>query len=88
MARLYAQFGAVVFLAVGLGGLLTGDGGSVVHHHPQGNFGPMALHLTYVRDVFDLVIGGVLCIRRLSSPTRGSPTRSSSPLASSCCSSP
>ena len=60
MARLYAQFGAVVFLAVGLGGLLTGDAGNVVHHHPQGNFGPMALHLTYVRDVLDLVIGAAL----------------------------
>jgi hypothetical protein len=60
MARLYAQFGAVLFLAVGLGGLLTGDAGTLVHHQPQGNFGPMALHLTYVRDVLDLVIGGVL----------------------------
>ena len=60
MARLYAQFGAVVFLAVGLGGLLTGDAGTVVHHQPQGNFGPMALHLTYVRDVLDLVVAATL----------------------------
>ena len=60
MARLYAQFGAVVFLAVGLGGLLTGDAGSLVHHQPQGNVGPMDLHLTYVRDAVDLVIGVVL----------------------------
>ena len=60
MARLYAQFGAVVFLAVGLGGLLTGDAGTVLHHQPQGNVGPMALHLTYVRDVLDLVIGAAL----------------------------
>ena len=60
MARLYAQFGAVVFLAVGLGGLLTGDAGSVVHHQPQGNFGPIALHLTYVRDVLDLVVAAAL----------------------------
>jgi hypothetical protein len=60
MARLYAQFGAVVFLAVGVGGLLTGDAGTVVHHQPQGNVGPMALHLTYVRDVLDLVIGAAL----------------------------
>jgi hypothetical protein len=62
MARLYAQFGAVVFLAIGLGGLLTGDAGTLAHHQPQGNVGPMALHLTYVRDVLDLVIGGVLAI--------------------------
>jgi hypothetical protein len=60
MARLYTQFGAVVFLAVGLGGLLTGDAGTLIHHQPQGNVGPMALHLTYVRDVLDLVIGAVL----------------------------
>jgi hypothetical protein len=60
MARLYAQFGAGVFLAVGLGGLLTGDAGTLLHHHPEGNVGPMALHLTYVRDVLDLVIAGVL----------------------------
>jgi hypothetical protein len=60
MARIYAQFGAVVFLAVGLGGLLTGDAGTLVHHQPQGNVGPMALHLSYVRDVLDLVIGAAL----------------------------
>jgi len=60
MARLYAQFGAVVFLAVGIGGLFTGDAGTLIHHQPQGNFGPMALHLTYVRDVLDLLIGAAL----------------------------
>jgi hypothetical protein len=60
MARLYAQFGAVVFLVVGLGGLLTGDAGTLLHHQPEGNVGPMALHLTYARDVLDLVIGTVL----------------------------
>jgi hypothetical protein len=60
MARLYAHFGAVVFLVVGIGGLLTGDAGTLVHHHPEGNLGPVALHLTYVRDVLDLVIGAVL----------------------------
>ena len=40
MARLYAQFGAVVFLVFGVGGLLTGDAGTLVHHLPQGNVGP------------------------------------------------
>jgi hypothetical protein len=60
MARLYAQFGAVLFLVVGFGGLFTGDAGTLVHHLPGGNFGPMTLHLTYVRDVLDLLIGGVL----------------------------
>src|SRR5580692_7395736 len=57
MARLYAQFGAVLFLVVGFGGLFTGDAGTLVHHLPGGNLGPMTLHLTYVMD---LVIGGAL----------------------------
>lgn len=60
MARLYAQFAAVVFLAFGLGGLLTGDAGTLVHHHPAGNLGPMTLHLTYARDILNLVVAVVL----------------------------
>jgi hypothetical protein len=60
MARLYAQFGAVLFLVFGIGGLLTGDAGTLIHHHPEGNLGPVALHLTYVRDVFNLVVGAAL----------------------------
>ena len=70
MARLYAQFGAVVFLAVGLGGLLTGDAGTLVQHQPGGNVGPMVLHLTYVRDILDLVIGGVLAFAGFQAATR------------------
>jgi hypothetical protein len=70
MARLYAQFGAVVFLAVGLGGLFTGDAGTLVHHQPQGNVGPMMLHLTYVRDLLDIVIGGVLVYAGSRAPER------------------
>ena len=70
MARLYAQFGAVVFLTVGLGGLLTGDAGTLLHHQPEGNLGPMALHLTYVRDVLDLVIAGVLAFAGFRVPER------------------
>ena len=60
MARLYAQFAAVVFLAFGLGGLLTGDAGTLVHHHPAGNLGPVTLHLTYARDILNLVFAVVL----------------------------
>jgi hypothetical protein len=70
MARLYAQFGAVVLLAVGLGGLLTGDAGTVVHHQPQGNFGPMALHLTYVRDILDVILGAALAFAGFRSRER------------------
>jgi hypothetical protein len=60
MARLYAQFGAVVFLVVGLGGFLTGDAGTLVNQLPQGNLGNVILHLTYTRDVLNLVIACVL----------------------------
>ncbi len=60
MARLFAQFGAVVFLVVGVGGFLTGDAGTLVHNLPQGNLGHVVLHLTYTRDVLNLVIAGVL----------------------------
>jgi hypothetical protein len=60
MARLYAQFGAVVFLAFGIGGLLTGDAATLVHHHPSGNLDGVALHLTYVRDVLNLVVAAAL----------------------------
>jgi len=70
MARLYAQFGAGVFLAVGLGGVLTGDAGTLLHHQPEGNVGPMALHLTYVRDVLDLVIAGILGFAGFRAPER------------------
>jgi hypothetical protein len=60
MARLYAQFGAVVFLIFGVGGLLTGDAGTLLHHLPEGNVGNVTLHLTYTRDILNLVIAGVL----------------------------
>ena len=60
MARLYAQFAAVVFLAFALGGLLTGDAGTLIHHHPAGNLGPVTLHLTYARDILNLVLAAVL----------------------------
>jgi hypothetical protein len=60
MARLYAQFGAVVFLVFGVGGLLTGDAGTLVHQLPQGNLGHVVLHLTYTRDILNLVIAGAL----------------------------
>ncbi len=70
MARLYAQFAAVVFVVVGVGGLLTGDAGTLLHHHPEGNLGPVALHLTYVRDVLDLVIGAALAFAGFRSGDR------------------
>jgi hypothetical protein len=60
MARLYAQFGAAVFLVFGVGGFLTGDAGTIVHQLPQGNLGHVVLHLTYTRDILNLVVAAVL----------------------------
>jgi len=58
MARIYAQFAALVFLIVGAGGFLTGDAGHIVDHHASGNFDGVALHLTYLRNVLDLALAG------------------------------
>lgn len=58
MARRYAQLAAIVFIALGLGGVLTGDAGRTAHGQPGGNVEGLTLHLTYLRDVIDLVIGG------------------------------
>jgi hypothetical protein len=59
MARAYAQLAAIVFLAVGAGGFLTGDASHVVNGQASGNFDGVALHLTYARDVIDLLLAGV-----------------------------
>jgi hypothetical protein len=59
MDRSYAQLAAIVFAIVGIGGFFTGDAGHVVHGHANGNFDGVALHLTYGRDILDLVVAGV-----------------------------
>jgi hypothetical protein len=59
MARSYAQFAAIVFLAVGTGGFLTGDASHVAQGQASGNFDGVALHLTYARDVIDLLLAGL-----------------------------
>jgi hypothetical protein len=59
MARLYAQFAALVFLIVGAGGLLVGDASHVSHGSAGGNFDGVALHLTYARDALDVVLAAV-----------------------------
>ncbi|MBV8445538.1 MAG: hypothetical protein JOZ92_06445 [Candidatus Dormibacteraeota bacterium] len=58
MARTYAQFAALVFLVVGAGGFLVGDS-HVVNGAATGNFGSVSLHLTYTRDVLDLLLAAV-----------------------------
>ena len=58
MARTYAQLAAIVFLIAGAGGLLTGDASHVVHGRATGNFDGVALHLTYGRDVLNLLLAG------------------------------
>jgi hypothetical protein len=59
MARTYAQVAAVVFAIVGIGGFITGDAARVAHGSAGGNFDGVALHLTYARNVIDLVFAGV-----------------------------
>lgn len=56
MARLYAQVCTVAFLILGIGGWFVGDAGHLVAHRAQGNVDGMVLHLTYARDVLDLVL--------------------------------
>ena len=56
MARFYAQICTVAFLVVGIGGFLVGDASHVVHGQAQGNVDGMEVHLTYARDVLDLVL--------------------------------
>ena len=58
MARLYAQLFTVVFLVVGLGGLVLGDAG----HTGGGNLGALTLHLTWARDILDIAIGVLLAL--------------------------
>jgi hypothetical protein len=59
---MYAQLFSVVFLFVGLGGLLLGDAGHISGGHAGGNLGGLTLHLTWARDILDLVLAGVLAI--------------------------
>ena len=59
MARSYAPLAAVVFAVIGVGGFLTGDASHVVNGQASGNFDGVALHLTYARDVIDLLLAGV-----------------------------
>lgn len=54
MARLYAQLFTLVFAVVGIVGLLLAHGG--------GNLGSLTLHLTWGRDILDLVVGALLAL--------------------------
>ena len=56
MARLYAQLCSIVFAIVGIGGLFLGTAGPVVNGQAQGNLGGITLHLTYPRDVANLIL--------------------------------
>jgi hypothetical protein len=56
MARFYAQICTVAFLIVGIGGWFVGDASHVVAGHAQGNVDGMEVHLTYARDILDVVL--------------------------------
>src|ERR1700730_12933845 len=56
MARLYAQLCTLVFLVVGVGGLFLNDASHVSGGQAWGNLGGVQLHMTYGRDVLDLIL--------------------------------
>ncbi len=56
MARFYAQICTVVFLVVTIGGFFVGNAVQVAHGQAVGNVDGMQLHLTYARDVVDLIL--------------------------------
>ena len=79
MARFYAQICTVAFLIVGVGGFFVGNAVQVAHGQAQGNVDGMQLHLTYVRDVLDLILlaafvyVGFIASRRMGRIVTGSP---------------
>ena len=70
MARSYARFAAAVFLVFGLGGLLTGDASHIVKGTASGNFGTVALHLTYGRDLINLGLAAAFIYAGFLAPER------------------
>jgi len=68
MAKTYAQLAAIVFLIVGAGGFLTGDASHVVHGEAWGNFSGVTLHLTYTRDVLNLLIAAAFAYAGFIAP--------------------
>jgi hypothetical protein len=56
MARFYAQICTLVFLVVTIGGFFVGNAVQVAHGQAVGNVDGMQLHLTYARDVVDLIL--------------------------------
>ncbi|MFN2568950.1 MAG: hypothetical protein ABR564_05040 [Candidatus Dormibacteria bacterium] len=59
MARLCAQLFTVLFAVLGVGGLFLGDAGSLHNGVRGGNFGGLALELTWWRDALDIALAGI-----------------------------
>ncbi|HYL69675.1 MAG TPA: DUF4383 domain-containing protein [Candidatus Dormibacteraeota bacterium] len=57
MARPFAQFAGVLFVLIGVAGFFTGDASHVNSGQAGGNFDGVALHLTYLRDVINVLLG-------------------------------
>ncbi len=70
MTRAFAQIAAAVFVVCGVGGFFTGDAGHVVAGHAGGNFDGVALHLTYLRDVIDLLLAAAFAYAGWVAPSR------------------
>ena len=59
MARAFALLCSLVFFLIGLVGLVIVIGADATHQvagAAQGNFGPLTLHLTWPREILDLVL--------------------------------
>jgi len=56
VARLYAQLFSLVFLVVGIGGWFLGTASTRHGVDAQGNLGSVTLHMTWVRDVLDVLL--------------------------------
>ena len=56
MSRSYAQLCTLVFAVVAVGGWFMGTADNVVNGVAQGNLGSLTLHMTYARDILDLLL--------------------------------
>jgi hypothetical protein len=70
MSKPFAQLAAAAFIVFGVGGFFTGDAGHVTHGQAGGNFDGVALHLTYARDVLNLILGGAFVYAGWFAPLR------------------
>ena len=73
MARAFALLCSLVFFVIGLVGLVIVIGGDATHQvagAAQGNFGPLTVHLTWSREILDLILLAAFVYVGLFAPGR------------------